>query len=179
LSADWAPSWMKGYNGREKQEQWKWHDVSTLSYSNIPINYYDTSVNEEPLHVNLWEHPEMEVFYKSSYPNTAEFDFSSHSHLVEADLLEFTDIVKSINGDTIDFLTTNIHARILVDEENLQNLDAWWKNDLINLVYIDNGIYEARNRMKNESFLRVYLSDSIYSDLRNFEISKEEEIRFK
>src|SRR5690606_38077767 len=108
----------------------------------------------------------------SSFPNSALYEVTSHSHLVEADLLEFTDMVTAINGDTIDFLTTKTHAHILMDEENLNNVNAWHPNDIINLVYAGEGIYEAWNR-NTENCSRVYLSDSIYSDLRNFEISKE------
>lgn len=175
LPDDWSPRWVKSYNGREKQVQWSWIDTGTLSTTNIPLNYYDTSVNKEPLHVNLWEHPENKEFFKSSYPNSEISGFSSHSHLVEANLLEFTDIVQSIKGDTIDFLTSKIHARILIDEENLRNIVSWKPDDVINLVYIGDGIYEAWNRMIDGYPLTVHLSDSIYSDLRNFEISAEQE----
>jgi hypothetical protein len=157
--------WYLGYNGREKKQQWQW----TGDFRNIHLNFYETSVNQEPLRTNLWEHPR-KPFYKSAYPNSAIFESTEYSHLVEADIIEFTDLVKSIEGDRIQCLNSKINARIVPEVAEAEILETWDKEDLITFIYLDEGIYEAWNCSKKGSSAKVYLSDPIYSDLREFHI---------
>ncbi len=155
----------KIFNKKESLDQWSW----TGSYQTIPLNFHDTSVNLGPLRVNIYEHPQNEVFFIDPLPNTTEMAHTKHAHLVEADLLEFRDTLKSIDLDgTIQFRDSEIYAQMRDDCEGRKVLQSFEVGDLISANYSEDGVYEIQNLSKNCNLIEVYLSDPGFSDLRNF-----------
>jgi hypothetical protein len=152
----------QSYVEQLKEKLWNWN--GGLYLNSIPLNFYDTSVNKGPLRANLYEHPQEAAFYKDPWPNASYFADLSRAHVVEADLLEFIDILFSIDGNHLILKGSKINARIIGE------IDSGWEiGKPVYVKYLDEGIYELSN--KSESIKNhAYLSDAGYSDLRKFNI---------
>ncbi len=127
----------------------------TDEYWLIPLNPHDTSFSQEPLRANLYEHPNDSSFFGDSHPSTTSMSFYAHAHLIEADLLQFEDVLEA------NFQLKYSRIYMLPVEMEDADLPLWEAGDVLKVRYLEDGQYDVVNLSKGKISLRVYLGDPV------------------
>lgn len=169
-----SDNYTKVVNQRDGLELWSWlwnRQNINKRYMTLPLNFYETSVNRAPLHVNLYEHPEDENFFNSAFPSSTDFSFLAHAHLTEASLMKFEDVIEAVSGDTLQLKNSQIHASLTEEAKEKRGLQFWKCGDAVSACYRQDGQYQLLNHSQGGLSIEAYLSDPAFSDLRNYPIS--------